>query len=341
MTSPGEAAFFERVGEDASVRCLLCPRECVISEGRAGFCRVRKNIGGTLRAAGYARCSSYAVDPIEKKPLYHFYPGSYILSVGTIGCNLGCRFCQNWRIAHEDAPTQDIAPESLVKAAVEEREADRRVVGIAYTYSEPVVWYEYVIEAAARAREEGLKNVLVTNGFIREEPLKRLLSVIDGVNVDVKAFNDEFYRSVCAGTLEPVLRTVERAAGASVHVEVTTLVVPGLNDSDEEIRDLSRWLASVDRAIPLHFSRYFPNYRMTLPPTPESTLRRCRVTAMDYLHYVFTGNMADEEGQNTYCPQCGATLLERSGLALRRSRLEDGRCADCGRSIEVRGEVFV
>ncbi|MGE5484361.1 MAG: AmmeMemoRadiSam system radical SAM enzyme [Ignavibacteriales bacterium] len=341
MTSPKEAAFFERTGDGAGVRCLLCPRECVIAEGKAGFCRVRKNVGGTLRATGYAKCSSYAVDPIEKKPLYHFYPGSYILSVGTTGCNLGCRFCQNWQIAHEDAPTQDLPAESLVKAAVEEREVERRVVGIAYTYSEPVVWYEYVIETAALAREEGLKNVLVTNGFIRKEPLKGLLPLIDGVNVDVKAFNDEYYRRVCAGTLEPVLRTVEAACGADLHVEVTTLVVPGLNDSDDEIRSLSRWLASVGKGIPLHFSRYFPNYRMTLPPTPESTLRRCRETAMEYLHYVFTGNVADTEGQNTYCPQCGATLLERSGLALRRSRLENGRCPDCGRSIEVRGEVFV
>ncbi len=337
---PKEAAFFERIA-GAGVKCLLCPKQCSIAEGKTGFCRVRKNLGGTLWAMGYARCSSYAVDPIEKKPLYHFYPGSHIVSVGTTGCNFACKFCQNWQIAQEESPTRELAPETLVGATLEERATDGRVVGIAYTYSEPVVWYEYVAEAAALAREEGLKNVLVTNGFILEEPLNRLLPLIDGMNVDVKAFSDEYYRRVCAGTIEPVLRTVETASAAGCHVEVTTLIVPGLNDSDDEIRDLSQWLASIERGIPLHLSRYFPNYRMTLPPTPESSLKRCREIAMENLHYVFLGNMAGAGGSDTRCPRCGTTVLERSGLELRGSRLEDGRCPDCGRAIEVRGEVFV
>ncbi len=341
MSPSKEAAFFERTGREAELRCLLCPRECVIAAGRAGFCRVRKNIGGILQATGYARCSSFAVDPVEKKPLYHFYPGSYIVSVGTIGCNLGCRFCQNWQIAHGDSPTQELRPETLVRAAMEERNLERRVIGIAYTYSEPVVWYEYVVDTAALARQEGLKNVLVTNGFIRKEPLREMLQLIDGMNVDVKAFNDDYYRKVCAGMVKPVLETVEEAYRAGCHIEITTLVLPGLNDSEAEIRDLARWLASVGKEIPLHFSRYFPNYRMTLPPTPESTLRRCREIAMEHLYYVFTGNMYDDEGQNTYCPSCGAMLLERSGLSLRGSRLEDHACPECGRAIELEGEVFL
>ncbi|MCR4399084.1 MAG: AmmeMemoRadiSam system radical SAM enzyme [Firmicutes bacterium] len=340
MPSFREARFYERIDGTGKVRCLLCPKKCAIEEGRAGYCRVRRNIGGTLRTTGYARCSSFAVDPIEKKPLYHFYPGSYVVSVGTVGCNLGCRFCQNWQIAHEDAPTREMSPENLVTITAGERDLDRRVIGIAYTYSEPIVWYEYVLDTAAMAREAGLKNVFVTNGSINEEPLREMLPMIDAMNIDVKAFSNEYYRGVCSGLLGPVLRTVELVYESGCHVEVTTLLVPGLNDSEEEMRALSRWLASVSRDIPLHLSRYFPNYRMTLAPTPEEVLRRSREIASEELHFVYTGNVRDEVGQNTYCPWCGAVLIERSGLALRSSHLRDGTCPRCGRPAGIRGEVL-
>ncbi|NPV71821.1 MAG: AmmeMemoRadiSam system radical SAM enzyme [Firmicutes bacterium] len=335
-----EAAFYEAIGGGPDVRCLLCPHYCIIKEGRAGFCRVRRNVGGTLMATGYARCSSCAVDPIEKKPLYHFYPGSYILSVGTVGCNLGCRFCQNWQIAHTDAPTQDLPPVDLVRMAVEERAVEPRVIGIAYTYSEPLVWYEYVAECARANRGYGLKTVLVTNGFVNPEPLRELLPAIDAVNVDVKSYTNEYYQRVCSGALEPVLKTVEEAYRAGCHVEVTTLIVPGLNDSDEEMTRLSAWLASVGKEIPLHLSRYFPNYRMTLLPTPVETLRRLRDIAIKNLHYVYTGNVTGEDGQNTYCPACGMMLLERTGMTLRFSGIKDHACPGCGRPADIRGDVF-
>ena len=338
--STREALFYEKLSDMAAVRCLLCPKHCVVAEGRSGFCRVRRNVGGELVATGYGRCSACAVDPIEKKPLYHFYPGSLILSLGTVGCNLHCRFCQNWEIAHGDPETYELTPAEAVEIALRQKGDDRRVIGMAYTYSEPIVWYEFVLEAARLAAQTGLKNVLVTNGVIEAGPMAELLPVIDAMNIDVKSFNNRYYQEVCAGSLEPVLRTVEAAVRGGCHVEVTTLLVTGLNDSDEEMRDLASWLASVDRGIPLHLSRYFPNYRMSIPATPTETLRRCREVASEYLDYVYTGNVLDSEGGTTRCPECGTPLLERYGLRLSRSNLVDGSCPRCGRKADVVGTVF-
>jgi pyruvate formate lyase activating enzyme len=249
------------------------------------------------------------MDPIEKKPLYHFFPGSWIFSVGSFGCNFRCKFCQNWQIAQlTEVPTEEISAEELVNVA--SRQKDN--IGIAYTYNEPTIWYEYVIECASLARKKGLKNVLVTNGFIEKEPLEKLLPFIDAMNIDVKAYTEDFYRDITFGKLSPVKRTVE-IAQKSCHVEITTLLIPGMNDGEDEVEALAKWLASLRKDIPLHLTRYFPNFKLDLPPTPVETIRRAREIAMKYLDYVYTGNVVDEEGSNTYCPKCGELLIARQG----------------------------
>jgi pyruvate formate lyase activating enzyme len=326
-----EALYWRRVEEDW-IQCELCPQGCRIAPGRTGACRVRKNVGGVLYATNYARVSSLALDPVEKKPLYHFYPGHTVLSLGTIGCNLKCSFCQNWEIAHEDALTSELTPEQAVALARRER---GNSIGIAYTYSEPLMWYEYVLDTARLAREAGVKNVLVTNGFIQPEPLAELLPFIDALNIDVKGFTGEYYQKVCRGSLEPVLKAVETAVHAGCHVELTTLLVPGLNDAPEEVRALSNWIAELSPFIPLHLTRYYPQYKMELPPTPLATLERAWEIAREKLAYVYIGNALTEKGQNTYCPACGALLIERCGFSARPVGLKDGRCAACGRAADV------
>jgi len=326
-----EAMYYQFHGSD--IKCRLCPKTCMIPEGKTGFCRVRKNLGNKLYTQNYAACSSYALDPMEKKPLYHFYPGSLILSLGTWGCNFSCTFCQNWQIVHESPQTRVLLPDQGVEMAKQYQSQGN--IGIAYTYSEPSVWYEYVFDTAKVARQAGLKNVLVTNGFINIEPLQALLPYIDALNIDVKAFNNEFYQTICAGGLESVKRTVELAASAC-HVEVTTLLVPGLNDTKAELDQLSQWLAGINPAIPLHFSRYFPNHKMSIPPTSESTMEMAHKIATQYLQYVYQGNMRGDGG-NTYCPQCSQLLIDRNRL--HSYLVHHNNCPQCGTSISIIGEV--
>lgn len=324
-----EAMYYTK--RDGGLLCSLCPKKCVIKPGMAGFCRVRRNIEGRLYTANYSACSSYAVDPMEKKPLYHFYPGSYIFSIGTWGCNFACRFCQNWQIAQNEPELQSLPPEKAVEAA-------KRLpnnIGIAYTYSEPSVWYEQVLETAGLAKEQGLKNVMVTNGFINLEPLQELLPVIDAFNIDVKAFNQEFYRDICRGTLDDVKRTVELTAAYS-HVEITTLVIPGLNDKKTEIASLAQWLSDISPDIPLHLSRYFPNYKMDYEATPEETLQMCYDVSRNYMHYVYIGNVAGE-GVNTYCYTCGQLLIDR--LRHKNYVTREKHCPKCGSEIPIVGDI--
>ena len=272
---------------DGKVECRLCPHGCKIGEDAVGICRARKNIGGELHTLNYGLVSSIALDPIEKKPLYHFYPGTYILSVGTFGCNFKCSFCQNWEIAHDNPDLYVVTTEQLVKEA---KDLDN-CLGIAFTYNEPSVWYEFVYDTCVLSKEAGLKNVLVSNGFISEEPLSDLLPYVDAMNIDVKAFTDRYYKELCKGNLEDVKRTVE-IASKECHVEVTTLVLPGLNDAVEEIGEMSRWLASVNETIPLHLSRFFPNYKMKdLPPTLKETLLKAKEEAEKHLRFVHLGNV--------------------------------------------------
>jgi pyruvate formate lyase activating enzyme len=325
-----EGLFYEKKGRDL-VTCRLCPKLCVIKEGKTGFCRVRANRDGALYPTNYGRVAAYGLDPIEKKPLYHFYPGSLIMSLGATGCNLHCGFCQNWAISQGTPPTELLTPERAVDLA---RQA-RGNIGIAYTYSEPLVWYEFVRDTARLARLAGLQNVLVTNGYVNEEPLRELLDWIDAVNIDVKGFTEGFYKNNCAGSLQPVLRTVEIVAASSCHVELTNLLITGLNDSMAEIKKLVDWIAGLDRAIPLHFSRYYPCFEMDLPATPWATLRMAAATAKKKLSYVYLGNVPEQARQNTYCQHCGRLLIARNGYQIRLEGIRGKCCANCGEICHV------
>ncbi len=287
-----EASFYQKL-DNNKVRCLLCPHGCILQQDGTGVCRARRNIGGSLYSLNYSLVTSLALDPIEKKPLYHFHPGSLILSAGTFGCNFKCSWCQNWTIAHRDTGTNarsmELTPEGLAELAQDY--AARGSIGVAYTYNEPSIWYEFVLEASMLVREKGLVNVLVTNGYINKEPLEELLPYIDAMNIDVKAFTCEFYDKYCKGGLDSVKATIERAA-CSCHVEITTLVIPGLNDSPKEIGSLVSWLASIDPEIVLHLSRFFPNYHMNnIMPTPRKTLEDARESALEHLKNVYLGNI--------------------------------------------------
>lgn len=282
------AMYFNKI-EHSKVKCFLCPHNCVIDPGKYGVCRARKNIDGELYSLNYGKVTSIALDPIEKKPLYHFKPGSKIMSVGTFGCNLKCSFCQNWTIAHQEADTYDVTPELLVSKAMELKSDGN--IGIAYTYNEPSIWYEFVLETSKLAKEAGLSNVLVTNGFIGKEAMTELLPYIDAMNIDVKAYTEGFYKEICKGRLDSVKETIELVQG-HCHLEITTLVIPTLNDALAEISEMCKWISSLSPKIPLHLSRYFPNYKLQhIPPTPKETLVKCRDGALKYLEKVYLGNV--------------------------------------------------
>ena len=327
-----EAVYWESA-EEGHVRCLLCPHGCRLGEGQAGLCRVRQNVGGRLRSLNYGRVSSAQWDPIEKKPLFHFHPGSPILSLGTIGCNLACAFCQNWSISQTPAGTRRMSPEQAVAQALSEPGN----LGIAYTYNEPLVWYEFVSEAAPLVREAGMKNVLVTNGYVNEEPLRALLPYVDAMNVDIKSMRPEFYRELCRGTAEPPRRTVEMAKEHGCVVEVTNLVIPNWNDGEDDLQALVDWVAGIDADIPLHFSRYHPDYKLAEPPTPVETLLSARNRAREKLRYVYVGNVWIDGGEDTLCPSCGSVVIGRSGFSVTTIALDGGRCRSCGTAIPIVG----
>ena len=321
-----EAAYYDKL-DGGTVRCRLCPQECRINEGRRGICRVRTNHGGALYSDIYDRILACRLDPIEKKPLYHFYPGMQVLSIGTRGCNQRCDFCQNWEMVEADVAGTCLTSDEIVAMA------DRGgSIGMAYTYNEPLIWFEFVLECAKKVRARGLKNVLVTNGFVNPEPLEELLPFIDAMNIDVKSMDPEFYRKICGSSLEPVLATCRRA-GADCHVEITNLLIPGFNDTDELIVRLVDFVAGLGRDTPLHFSAYYPCYRMTAPPTPVETLRRARGIALEKLDYVYMGNVRSEDAGGTCCPECGETVVERDGYITRAPGLDGGRCAGCGNDL--------
>jgi len=324
-----EAMYYETRG-GSEVQCHLCPHHCLVKPGERGRCRVRENRDGTLVSLNYGRATSVAMDPIEKKPLYHFHPGTDILSLGTFGCNFRCPFCQNWQISQQTPASQRITSDEAVAAA---RQHDS--IGIAYTYNEPTIWFEFVLETARKAADAGLKNILVTNGFIEQEPLKELLSVVDAMNVDIKSSNPAFYRRLCGGRLEPVLATVETAA-AQTHVEVTTLVIPGENDSDEDLEGVARWVSEhVGRHVPAHLSAYTPQFQFTAPPTPVETLRRAHDLFNRHLDYVYLGNVMARDGSDTRCAGCGAVLIRRSGYRVEVVGLDGARCRACGRPCPI------
>jgi len=329
----GKVCRFWDPPENGRLLCRLCPHECRIGDGNTGICRVRQNRGGALYALTYSQVASIALDPIEKKPLYHFHPGSLILSLGTLGCNLACSFCQNWELSQDMAPTRTLTPQQAVELA----QREPRNLGLAFTYNEPLIWYEYVYDTAHLARAAGLKNVLVTNGYVNEEPLRELLPLIDAMNVDVKSYGEEFYQTLCKGRAAPVRRTVEIAHAAGCLVELTNLVIPGHNDSEEDLRALVDWVASVDPAIPLHFSRYHPAYQLDAPPTPAATLETAYRIAREKLQYVYLGNITGSGGEDTHCPTCGRTVVVRRGFSAQVTGVGDGKCAHCGGRINIIG----
>ncbi len=330
-----EAKYYIVVDQQKKkVQCRLCPAGCILLHGEFGKCKIRQNIDGKLYTLTYGIVSSIALDPIEKKPLYHFYPGKLILSIGSWGCNFKCGFCQNWSISQvgvEKSYSQTVTPQILLSYALKEKEN----IGIAYTYNEPLINIEFIAETAEVFHSKGLKNVLVTNGYILEQPLRDILPYIDAANIDLKSFNEEFYEKVCGGKLKFVLNTIEIMVKNNKHVELTTLVIPGYNDSEKEILDIVNYVASLSKEIPLHFSRYYPNYEFEVQPTPIKTLVKCYDLAKEKLDYVYLGNILDEKYSSTNCPSCGEKLILRIGYDVNIIGLKNDRCKFCSRKINI------
>jgi pyruvate formate lyase activating enzyme len=331
-----EAMFYESMTENR-VRCNLCYHRCKIKESKRGICGVRENRGGKLYSLVYGKIIAEHIDPIEKKPLFNFLPGSMAFSIGTVGCNFRCKHCQNSDISqypHEHGGEiigQKRTPDQIVTAA--------KAAGcetIAYTYTEPTIFYEFAYDTAVLARKEEIKNVFVSNGHISAEAARQIAPYLDAINVDLKAFTDKFYKEVCGARLNPVLETIRLMKAFDVWVEVTTLIIPGLNDGEQELRDIARFVKGVGQEIPWHVSRFYPAYQLLdRPLTPADTLRRAREIGMDEgLRYVYEGNVPGAGSGNTHCYACGALLIERYGPTLIQNRLRNGKCPECGARID-------
>lgn len=323
--------LFTKSGD--KLQCLLCPHKCILSEGRPGICGARRNNEGAIELITYGVISGYALDPIEKKPLYHFFPGTNILSVGSYGCNMHCDFCQNYTISQRTAAgfTVKTEPEKILKDAA----SALHNIGIAFTYNEPVIWFEYMRDVAVKARKKGQRIVIVSNGYVNEEPLDEIISFTDAFNIDLKAFNNDFYKKLTGAELEPVKKSILRIAKSGRHLEITTLVIPGYNDNEKEIAQLAQWIADeTGKDTPLHLSRYFPMYKREDPATPDETLKRLEKIASDYLSYVYIGNLVTDTGQNTRCPKCHKPVTRRTGYNIKLQNLDQkGNCSSCGTSI--------
>jgi pyruvate formate lyase activating enzyme len=325
-------------GDGGKAECRLCAHRCVIAPGKQGVCGVRENRDGVLRTLVYGEVVAAHVDPIEKKPLYHFYPGSRALSIATAGCNFRCGFCQNWQISQAarrkggGVAGEPFAPEAVVRAAV-----DNGCRSISYTYTEPTIFFEYAFDTANLAREAGLANNFVTNGYMTAEALEAIRQVLDAANVDLKAFKDETYRKVCGGRLEPVLDSIRLMRESGIWVEVTTLVVPGLNDGAEELAAMARFIASVDPEIPWHISRFHPDFEYSqAPPTPLAALRSAAAAGKaEGLRHIYVGNVPGES-EDTLCASCGLVLIRRRGFAVVANAVKDSRCPACGAALAGR-----
>ncbi len=317
------AKYFKKT-KGNTVECKLCPHNCKIKEGNTGICQARVNDKGELYSKNYGQVSSIGMDPVEKKPLYHFYPASDILSIGTFGCNFSCKFCQNWQISQQTPDLRKFNPREIVDIAMR-----KDAIGIAYTYSEPLIWFEFVLETSKLARKNDLKNVLVSNGFINHEPLKELTPYINAANIDVKSFKTDFYQKHAKGRLKPVLENVEFFHQNNVHIELTTLIITDLNDGKDELKELFSWIKNLDSDIPLHLSRYFPNYKMEKPRTSKKTMKMAYDLAKKYLQFVYPGNIRVNEGQDTICPECQTNLINRN-IYHSQTNLKGNKCPECG-----------
>jgi len=324
------ALFWDSLPEK-KVQCTLCPRACRIADMERGYCGVRENIDGEYYTLVYGRVVAAHVDPIEKKPLFHFLPGSTAFSVATAGCNMECKFCQNWDISQfrpEQIKNVDLQPRDVVQRALRTGSTS-----IAYTYSEPVIFYEYMRDCAEEGQRSGVRSVMISNGYIEAEPMRELLPALDGVKVDLKAFTDSFYRDLCAGTLEPVLDILKLIKERDTWLEIVVLIIPTHNDGADEIKAMSDWIVSeLGPDVPVHFTQFHPTYRMrNLPRTPVKTLERCHRIAKDAgLHYVYLGNVPGYGYEDTTCPHCDTPVIKRFGYTILEYRLENGACSECG-----------
>ena len=325
--------YFTRL-QGGVVRCELCPRRCRVSEGKRGFCRVRENRGGKYYSLVYGNPCAIHLDPIEKKPFFHVLPGSKSLSIATAGCNFACEFCQNWEISQafpEDVYSYEVPPELTVTRA-RKMEAS----SIAYTYVEPTIFYEYMLDVGTLAKEAGLLNIFHSNGFINPDPLQHLCKILDAANIDLKAFTQTFYDELCGGRLDPVLETMKTLKREHIHLEITNLMIPTKNDDLSEVREMCCWVKEeLGADTPIHFSRFYPLYKLRkLPPTPVSTLEKARKAALSCgLDYVYIGNVPNHEAWNTFCPECRKIVIRRTGYMIRDMHLIEGKCEYCGKPI--------
>ncbi|MBN2041405.1 MAG: AmmeMemoRadiSam system radical SAM enzyme [Spirochaetes bacterium] len=325
-----EAQYYKQL-QDEKLQCLLCPHNCIIPKNKSGICGTRINFDGRLVTTIYGQVTAASMDPIEKKPLYHFYPGKDILSIGTKGCNFKCIFCQNWHIAHDlNANTSYYEPEEILQSAI-----GKKSIGLAYTYTEPFIWFEYVMDCSRLAKENNLKNVYVTNGFINPEPLQDIMEYADAMNIDLKTFRDSTYKRISGGRLDKVLDTI-RAANERCHVELTTLIATGINDDMEEMKDIIQFISSVDRKIPWHISRYHPAYKYNAPATDIDFIMSVYEEARKELNFVYCGNIPGSYGgSDTVCPSCGTIVVSRTGYNTRIENLENGCCKKCGADLNI------
>ncbi len=329
-----EAMYYEPL-EEMRVQCQLCPWECAVADQERGTCGVRENREGTYYTLVHSQPCAAHVDPIEKKPLFHYLPGTLAFSIATAGCNIECKFCQNWEIAQvrpEQVQAMYMPPEVVTQISKR-----YNCKSIAYTYSEPVIFYEYMYDSAAYARQSGVGSVMISNGFIKKEPLEELCQQLTGVKIDLKAFTEKFYKGTCRGELQPVLKTLETLRDVGIWYEIVVLIVPTLNDSKQEIQEMSHWIyKELGEGVPVHFSRFHPMYKIkNLPPTPNKTLDMARNVAMDAgLHYAYVGNVWGHDGESTYCPSCGNVVIKRIGYQIVKIDLdENGYCQQCQHQI--------
>lgn len=328
-----EAMLYERLDQER-VHCYLCSHHCKIAPSKTGFCGVRENVGGALFTRAYGKVIAREVDLIEKKPLYHVLPGSTSFSIAAIGCNFRCGFCQNWQISQADEAARlgikeyDMLPEDIVKQAQK-----RGCKSISYTYTEPTIFFEYAYDTARLAKDEGLYNIFVTNGYMTKETLDAIAGYLDAANVDLKSFSDDFYKLNCRAKLQPVLDSIAYMKELGIWVEVTTLIIPGQNDSPEQLDEIAAFLASVDKAIPWHLSRFYPSYQFSqIPPTAVETLKKAKDIAVSHgLHFVYLGNVP--EGSDTFCYNCKELLVRRSYPVIEQLKIKEGKCAECGAKV--------
>jgi pyruvate formate lyase activating enzyme len=330
-----EGVLFDSLA-DNKVKCNVCSHRCTIAEGKLGICRTRQNKNGKIYTLIYNTVSSEAVDPIEKKPLYHFLPGTLSYSLGTIGCNFRCMHCQNWNISQatlEESYTMEITPEEAIKHALASGSKS-----ISWTYNEPAIWHEYTYDSAVLAKKAGLKTIYVTNGYITPEALRRIAPYLDAYRVDIKSFSDDFYRKICGARLAPVLESTKLAKELGIHVETITLIIPTKNDSPQELTQIVKWVHdNLGADTPMHFTRFRAEYKMKgLNDTPTETLEMAYdIAKKEGMRYVYTGNVPGHKYENTYCPKCNALLIERAGFRVSAIRIKNGKCPKCGEGIPI------